>query len=56
MEGVSMAWTFDDEAARPVRQRQNVEVFSNRAIHDNGWIACVAHTCPETGLPASCST
>ena len=32
--------------AKPVRQRQYFEVFSNRAIYDNGWIACAQHTFP----------
>src|SRR5262249_29701729 len=46
MDGVSIASTFDDANAKPVRQRQYFEVFSNRAIYDNGWIACAQHTFP----------
>ncbi len=46
MDGVSLASTFDDANARPVRQRQYLEVFTNRAIYDKGWIACAQHTFP----------
>ena len=46
MDGVSIASTFGDAKARPVRQRQYFEVFSNRAIYDNGWIAAAQHTFP----------
>ena len=46
MDGVSIATTFDDAKAKPVRQRQYFEVFTNRAIYDNGWIACAQHTLP----------
>ena len=46
MDGVSIASTFQDAGARPVRQRQYFEVFSNRAIYDQGWIACAQHTLP----------
>jgi arylsulfatase A-like enzyme len=46
MDGVSLAATFDDANAHPVRQRQYFEVFSNRALYDNGWIACAQHTFP----------
>src|SRR5215470_12750169 len=35
MDGVSIASTFDDAKARPVRQRQYFEIFTNRAIYDN---------------------
>jgi hypothetical protein len=46
MDGVSIASTFGDADARPVRKRQYFEVFSNRAIYDDGWIACAQHTFP----------
>ena len=46
LDGVSFLSTFDSPDARPVRQRQYFEVFSNRAIYDNGWIACAQHTFP----------
>lgn len=46
MDGVSFLSTFGDANAKPVRNRQYFEVFSNRAIYDNGWIACAQHTFP----------
>jgi arylsulfatase len=46
MDGVSIATTFDSADAKPVRQRQYFEIFTNRAIYDNGWIACAQHTLP----------
>ena len=46
MDGVSIASTFADAKARPVRERQYFEIFTNRAIYDKGWIACAQHTLP----------
>jgi arylsulfatase A-like enzyme len=46
MDGVSFASTFASKEAKPVRQRQYFEVFSNRAIYDKGWIAAAQHTFP----------
>lgn len=46
LDGVSIASTFDSADARPVRQRQYFEIIGNRAIYDQGWIACAQHTLP----------
>jgi arylsulfatase A-like enzyme len=46
MDGVSIASTFDSAKAKPVRERQYFEIFTNRAIYDKGWIACAQHTLP----------
>jgi len=46
MDGVSIRSTFTNADARAVRQRQYFEVFTNRAIYDDGWIACAQHTFP----------
>jgi arylsulfatase A-like enzyme len=46
MDGVSIASTFDNAKAKPVRKRQYFEIFTNRAIYDDGWIACAQHTLP----------
>ncbi len=46
MDGVPITASFTDAKARPVRARQYFEIFSNRAIYDNGWIACAQHTFP----------
>ncbi|MFD2890886.1 arylsulfatase [Flavobacterium chuncheonense] len=46
MDGASFLNTFNDKNAKPIRARQYFEVFSNRAIYDNGWMACAQHTFP----------
>jgi arylsulfatase A-like enzyme len=46
LDGVSIAPTFASAKARPVRERQYFEIFTNRAIYDKGWIACAQHTLP----------
>lgn len=46
MDGVSIQSTFASADAHAVRERQYFEIFSNRAIYDNGWIACAQHTFP----------
>lgn len=46
MDGVSIASTFKSAKAKPVRERQYFEIFTNRAIYDKGWIACAQHTLP----------
>lgn len=46
MDGVSIVSTFVDAGARPVREQQYFEVFTNRAIYDRGWIAVAQHTFP----------
>ena len=46
LDGVSILSTFESADARPVRERQYFEIFSNRAIYDRGWIACAQHTLP----------
>ncbi len=40
IEGVSMAYTFDDAEADERRTTQYFEMFCNRAIYHDGWIAC----------------
>lgn len=39
MDGVSLGPTFDGAKTAEVRTRQYFEVFANRAIYDNGWMA-----------------
>lgn len=46
IDGTSIFSTFADAKAKPVRERQYFEVFTNRAIYDKGWIACAQHTLP----------
>ena len=39
IEGVSMLYSFDDANAKDKRQTQYFEMFTNRAIYDDGWVA-----------------
>jgi arylsulfatase A-like enzyme len=39
IEGVSMAYSFDDTAAKDRRTTQYFEMLTNRAIYDHGWVA-----------------
>jgi arylsulfatase A-like enzyme len=43
IEGVSMVYTFDDPKAPEQRRVQYFEMFGNRAIYSDGWVACVRH-------------
>jgi arylsulfatase len=42
-EGVSMVYTFDDPKAKSRHTTQYYEMFSRRAIYNNGWKASVYH-------------
>ncbi len=46
MDGVSFAATFESADAPEVHRRQYFEIFSNRAIYDDGWMASAQHTFP----------
>ena len=46
IEGVSMAYAFEDAAAPSKRTTQYFEMFANRAIYDEGWIATTTPTTP----------
>jgi arylsulfatase A-like enzyme len=48
IEGVSMAYTFDKANAKaPLkRETQYFEMFANRAIYHDGWIACTTPPAP----------
>ncbi len=39
IEGVSMAYSFDDAKAPSARRTQYFEMFGNRAIYNDGWVA-----------------
>ncbi len=43
IEGVSMVYTFDDAKAEERHRVQYFEMFGNRAIYSEGWVACVRH-------------
>jgi len=52
IEGVSMAYTFDKANANAVSKRdtQYFEMFGNRAIYHNGWIAATTPPAPPWDL------
>ncbi len=43
MEGVSMLYTFDDAGAKDRHITQYFEIFGNRAIYHDGWLAGTVH-------------
>jgi arylsulfatase A-like enzyme len=51
MEGVSMAYSFDQADAADQRQTQYFEMFCNRGIYHQGWTAVTRHSTPWVMLP-----
>ena len=43
IEGTSLVYTFDNSDAPSERKTQYFEMFGNRAIYNNGWIAAARH-------------
>jgi arylsulfatase len=43
IEGVSMKYTFDDAEAKTRHTTQYFEIFGNRAIYHDGWLAGTVH-------------
>jgi arylsulfatase A-like enzyme len=55
MDGVSMRYALDDGKAADRRRTQYFEMFGNRAIYHEGWVAATRHSIPwdqMTPLPA----
>jgi hypothetical protein len=48
LEGVSMAYSFDDAAADDRHTTQYFEMFCNRGIYHQGWTAVTRHSIPWT--------
>jgi arylsulfatase len=46
MDGVSMAYTFENAKAKDRRTTQYFEMFGNRAIYHDGWVAATRHSIP----------
>lgn len=46
MDGVSLAYTFDDSGAEDKHVTQYFEMFGNRAIYHDGWFARTIHKAP----------
>ncbi|MDF2460330.1 MAG: sulfatase atsD, partial [Nitrospira sp.] len=51
MEGVSMVYTFDDAKAADRHKTQYFEIFGNRAIYHDGWVAAAVHKAPWEAAP-----
>ena len=54
LEGVSMAYSFDDAGADDRHTTQYFEMFCNRGIYHDGWTAVTRHSTPwvATEMPA----
>ena len=46
MDGVSMLYSTDDPTAAGRRTTQYFEMFGNRGIYHEGWVACTRHSIP----------
>jgi arylsulfatase A-like enzyme len=46
LQGVSMAYSFDDEGAADRHETQYFEMFGNRGIYHRGWSAVTKHKTP----------
>jgi arylsulfatase A-like enzyme len=51
IEGVSMAYTFDDPKAKDRHTTQYFEIGGNRAIYHDGWLAGTVHKAPWEAKP-----
>ena len=51
MDGVSMLYAAKDQSAADRHTVQYFEMFGNRAIYSNGWLARVVHMIPWQGKP-----
>ena len=51
MEGASMVYTFDDAKAEDRHKTQYFEIFANRAIYHDGWVAATVHKAPWEPKP-----
>jgi arylsulfatase len=51
IEGVSMLYSMDDVKAKDRHQTQYFEIFGNRAIYNDGWLAGTVHKAPWEAKP-----
>jgi arylsulfatase len=49
--GASFMFSFDDAKAPDRHTTQYFEMFGNRGIYDNGWVACTRHSIPWLMVP-----
>lgn len=52
IEGVSLAYSFDDAKAKDHHLTQYFEIFGNRAIYHDGWLAGTVHRAPWEFQPS----
>jgi arylsulfatase A-like enzyme len=50
IEGMSFVYTFSDPAAKSRRRTQYFEMFGNRAVYHDGWVACTTPVSPPWEL------
>ena len=50
-DGTSMVYTFDDPKAAETHTTQYFEMFGNRGIYHDGWIAAARHSIPWLMVP-----
>jgi len=51
IEGVSMLYSFNDAQAKSTHRTQYFEIFANRAIYHDGWLAGTVHKVPWEEKP-----
>src|ERR1043166_6153905 len=51
MDGVSMLYSVDAPKAADTRKTQYFEMFGNRGIYHQGWVACTRHSIPWLMVP-----
>jgi arylsulfatase len=51
IEGLSMVYSFADPKADSMRKTQYFEIFGNRAIYHDGWLAGTVHRAPWESKP-----
>ncbi len=51
MDGVSMLYSADQPQAKDRRTTQYFEMFGNRGIYHEGWVACTRHSIPWLIVP-----
>ena len=51
-DGTSMVYTFDNPTAPETHKTQYFEMFGNRGIYSDGWVACARHSIPWVMMKA----
>ncbi len=50
-DGTSMVYTFDNAKAKETHTTQYFEMFGNRGIYHDGWVAAARHSIPWLMVP-----